>query len=122
MLNRNTYHVTFIFHLTENSLTYEILPLSLIQRSALAYHNDSSIDGALNRFNVGVSTTSSASQSTSKSSGALYRPEGYLHTTSSTSTSGNIPSAMDLPPNAGIPPYGWDVKAGYSKKKKRDGG
>ena len=57
-------------------------------------------------------SATSSSQSTSKSSGALYRPEGYLHTTSSTSTSGNVPSAYDLPPSAGIAPYGWQPDRG----------
>jgi len=88
-----------------------LVGVCLFQRSALAYHNDS-LDGGLSRLQVGVSATSS-SQSTSKSSGALYRPEGYLHTTSSTSTSGNVPSAYDLPANAGIAPYGWQPDRGW---------
>lgn len=48
-------------------------------RSVLAYnHNDSSLDGGLNRINVGIST-STTSRSTSKSSSmGLFRPDGYL--------------------------------------------
>ena len=88
--------------------------LSVFQRSALAYnHNDSSLDGGLNRMNVGISTTSTTSRSTSKSSGAIYRPEGYLHN-HSTSTSTNIPSA-GIPANAGIPPYGYDSSLFHNK-------
>ncbi|XP_061178872.1 cadherin EGF LAG seven-pass G-type receptor 2-like isoform X2 [Saccostrea echinata] len=62
-----------------------------ISRSALAYRRDSSIDGYINRTNVGISTTSTTSRSTSKSSGGLYKGEDYLRSTD-TSTSGHAPS------------------------------
>ncbi|KAK2186145.1 hypothetical protein NP493_212g03054 [Ridgeia piscesae] len=79
---------------------------SMLSRSALSYHqNDSSLEGGLSRVNVGISTTSTTSRSTSKSGGGLYHPDPYLHS-SSTSTNPNAP--YDYPPNAGIPPYGYD--------------
>uniref|UniRef100_K1PF79 Cadherin EGF LAG seven-pass G-type receptor 1 n=1 Tax=Magallana gigas TaxID=29159 RepID=K1PF79_MAGGI len=62
-----------------------------ISRSALAYRRDSSIDGYINRTNVGISTTSTTSRSTSKSSGGLYKGDDYLRSTD-TSTSGHAPS------------------------------
>lgn len=65
--------------------------LCLLQRSALAYRRDSSIDGYINRTNVGISTTSTTSRSTSKSSGGLYKGDDYLRSTD-TSTSGHAPS------------------------------
>ncbi|XP_013421944.1 cadherin EGF LAG seven-pass G-type receptor 2-like isoform X1 [Lingula anatina] len=80
---------------------------TMLSRSALAYAHDSSLEGGLNRMNIGISTTSTTSRSTSKtSSGGLYRPDGYLRSTS-TSTSGNIPSGAEFTGN-GIPPYGFD--------------
>ena len=86
------------------------------QRSALAYHNDSSLDGGLNRMNVGISTTSTTSRSTSKSSGGLYRPDGYLGHSMSTSNSNNGPtSSHHYPPNAGIAPYGYDSSMFHDK-------
>ncbi|XP_033746006.1 LOW QUALITY PROTEIN: cadherin EGF LAG seven-pass G-type receptor 2-like [Pecten maximus] len=85
-------------------------------RSALAYRTDNSMDGCLNRtMNVGISTTSTTSRSTSKSSGGLYKGEDYLRSTS-TSTSGHVPSESLYPPNAGIPPYGYDLKAYHEKR------
>lgn len=63
--------------------------LLTLQKSALAYRNDS-CDNTLSRINVGISTTSTTSRSTSKSSGGLYKGDEYLRSTS-TSTSGNIP-------------------------------
>ena len=81
----------------------------------LSYHRgDSSLEGGLNRLNIGVSTTSSTSQSTSKSSGGMYHPDGYLHT-SSTSTSANVPTHSEYPPVAGIPAYGYDSSAFHDK-------
>lgn len=65
--------------------------LWFLQRSALAYRRDSSIDGYINRTNVGISTTSTTSRSTSKSSGGLYKGDDYLRSTD-TSTSGHAPS------------------------------
>ncbi|KAK3103496.1 hypothetical protein FSP39_019621 [Pinctada imbricata] len=61
-----------------------------VSRSALAYRRDS-IDGYINRTNVGISTTSTTSRSTSKSSGGLFKGEDYLRSTD-TSTSGHVPS------------------------------
>ncbi|XP_021344023.1 cadherin EGF LAG seven-pass G-type receptor 2-like isoform X2 [Mizuhopecten yessoensis] len=85
-------------------------------RSALAYRTDNSMDGCINRtMNVGISTTSTTSRSTSKSSGGLYKGEDYLRSTS-TSTSGHVPSESLYPPNAGIPPYGYDLKAYHEKR------
>ncbi|XP_060555146.1 cadherin EGF LAG seven-pass G-type receptor 2-like isoform X2 [Ruditapes philippinarum] len=79
---------------------------SLYSRSALAYRNDS-CDGGLARINVGISTTSTTSRSTSKSSGGLYKGEDYLRSTS-TSTSGNMPP-VKYPRTDGLPPpYGYD--------------
>ncbi|XP_033106725.1 cadherin EGF LAG seven-pass G-type receptor 2-like isoform X3 [Anneissia japonica] len=55
-----------------------------ISRSNLAYKSS---EGNQTRFNVGISTNSTSSRSASKtSSGNIYRPEGYLRTTASTST------------------------------------
>ena len=89
------------------------------QRSALSYlQNDSSLEGGLSRVNIGISTSSTTSRSTSKSGrGGLYHPEGYLHS-SSTSTNPNAP--YDYPPNAGIAPYGYD-SAQYHSKPVKDG-
>nr|AHY88472.1 fmi [Terebratalia transversa] len=88
---------------------------NMLSRSALAYAHDSSLEGGLNRFhNIGISTTSTTSRSTSKaSSGGLYRPDGYLRNTS-TST-----SATDY--QYGKSPYGYD-DAGmlYSKPAVND--
>ena len=94
---------------------------TVLSRSALAYHHDSSIDGGLNRINIGISTTSTTSRSTSKtgSSGA-YRADGYLRSTS-TSTSGNIPSGPEYAQNAGIPPYGYDSSMFHDKPPYPDG-
>ena len=56
----------------------------------------------MNRVNVGISTTSTTSRSTSKSSGGLFRGEEYLRSTS-TSESGNpIPASY---PNLGLYEY-----------------
>lgn len=75
------------------------------------------MEGCLNRtMNVGISTTSTTSRSTSKSSGGLYKGEDYLRSTS-TSTSGHVPSEGLYPPNTGIPPYGgYDQKAYHEKR------
>ncbi|XP_071960078.1 cadherin EGF LAG seven-pass G-type receptor 1-like [Antedon mediterranea] len=55
-----------------------------ISRSNLAYKTN---EENQTRFNVGISTTSTSSRTGSKtSSGNIYRPEGYLRTTASTST------------------------------------
>ena len=44
----------------------------VLQRSALAYHqNDSSLEGGLNRMNVGISTTSTTSRSSKSSQGCV---------------------------------------------------
>ena len=79
------------------------------QRSALAYRNDtaSSTEGGL-RINVGISTTSTTSQS-SKSTGRYpprYRDDFGRSTSSS--TSGHVPSAPGQVPNTGVAPYGYD--------------
>ncbi|KAK3610573.1 hypothetical protein CHS0354_009013 [Potamilus streckersoni] len=76
-------------------------------RSALAYRNDSSFDNGLQRVNVGISTTSTTSHSTSKSSGGLYKGEDYLRSTS-TSTSGTLPTKY--PKKSGLSPtvYSYD--------------
>ncbi|XP_070192612.1 cadherin EGF LAG seven-pass G-type receptor 2-like isoform X2 [Littorina saxatilis] len=85
---------------------------SVMSRSALAYRNDaaaSSTEGGL-RINVGISTTSTTSQS-SKST-ARYPPryrDDFGRSTSS-STSGHMPSGQ--PPNTGIAPYGYDPNRG----------
>ncbi|XP_053377924.1 cadherin EGF LAG seven-pass G-type receptor 1-like isoform X2 [Mercenaria mercenaria] len=79
---------------------------SLYSRSALAYRNDS-CDGGLARINVGISTTSTTSRSTSKSSGGLYKGEEYLRSTS-TSTSGNMPPVKYPRTDSLPPPYGYD--------------
>lgn len=79
--------------------------ISYLQRSVLAYHHDSSIDGGLNHTNVGVSTTSTTSRSTSKSSGGIYRPDGYLN--HSSSTSNNMPPIGEYVP--GHMPYGYEA-------------
>lgn len=78
----------------------------LSQRSALAYRNDS-CDGGLARINVGISTTSTTSRSTSKSSGGLYKGEDYLRSTS-TSTSGNMPPVKYPHTGSLPPPYAYD--------------
>lgn len=77
------------------------------QRSALAYRNDS-CDNGLSRINVGISTTSTTSRSTSKSSGGLYKGDEYLRSTS-TSTSTNIPPVR-YPKTGPLPAaYGYDA-------------
>ena len=78
---------------------------SILQRSALAYRHDSPDGGIINHVNVGISTTSTTSKSTSKSSGGIYKGEDYLRSTS-TSTSGNIPAYKK--PGALPPMYGYD--------------
>ena len=78
-----------------------------MQKSALAYRNDS-CDGPLSRVNVGISTTSTTSRSTSKSSGGIYKGEEYLRSVSS--SSGNGPS-MKYPKNNGLH-YGYDPEKG----------
>ncbi|CAI9730365.1 cadherin EGF LAG seven-pass G-type receptor 2 isoform X1 [Octopus vulgaris] len=79
---------------------------TMLSRSALAYRNDSSMDGGLNRMNIGISTTSTTSRSTSKtSSGGLYKGDDYMRSTNSSTTSGHAPSMSMHPPNTGIPPY-----------------
>lgn len=83
------------------------------QRSALAYRNDSSPDTGF-RINVGISTTSTTSQS-SKSTGR-YRPPHYkdddFGRSTSSSTSGHVPSGSTYPHNTGIAPYGYEPSAG----------
>lgn len=64
-------------------------------------------------MNIGISTTSTTSRSTSKSSQGMYRQEGYFHN-HSTSTAANIPSA-GIPANTGIPPYGYDSSMFHNK-------
>ncbi|KAH3819069.1 cadherin EGF LAG seven-pass G-type receptor 1-like isoform X2 [Dreissena polymorpha] len=81
---------------------------SVYSRSALAYRNDTCEGGTLNRINVGISTNSTTSRSTSKSSGGLYKGEDYLRSTS-TSTSGNAP-ATKYPKGGPIPGYGYDFE------------
>ncbi|CAH1784160.1 unnamed protein product [Owenia fusiformis] len=82
-----------------------------VTRSAMAYTNDSSLDGGLHRINIGMSTTSTTSRSTSKTGSS--REGRYLaHSATSTSTgsrSGHVPSHKSFP-NAGIPPYGYDYQ------------
>ncbi|XP_076313585.1 protocadherin-like wing polarity protein stan isoform X2 [Tachypleus tridentatus] len=65
---------------------------TVASRSALAYHN-SSFD-VLHR-NVGISTSSTTSRSTTKTSSSPYRSDSYLRNTS-TSTSGHVNSSTDL--------------------------
>lgn len=77
------------------------------QRSALAYRNDS-CDNGLSRINVGISTTSTTSRSTSKSSGGLYKGDEYLRSTS-TSTSTNMPPVRYPKPGALPAAYGYDA-------------
>ncbi|XP_078595188.1 cadherin EGF LAG seven-pass G-type receptor 2-like isoform X2 [Branchiostoma floridae x Branchiostoma japonicum] len=54
---------------------------TLMSRSALAYNNTSSADGGLHRINIGTSTNSTGSRSTSKTSTSqLWRTDGMLRT------------------------------------------
>lgn len=79
---------------------------TMLSRSALAYRNDSSVDGGLHRMNIGISTTSTTSRSTSKtSSGGLYKGDDYMRSTNSSTTSGHAPSSSMHHANTGIPPY-----------------
>ncbi|XP_046355288.2 cadherin EGF LAG seven-pass G-type receptor 1-like isoform X1 [Haliotis rufescens] len=86
---------------------------TMLSRSALAYRHDSSNDGGLHRVNIGISTTSTTSRS-SKSSGTFHKGDDYLRSTSS-STSGHVPSTALYPPNTGIPPYGYDPSGFHDK-------
>lgn len=45
----------------------------------------------------------------------MYHPEGYLHSSHSTSTSGPVPSLPYHPPNAGIHPYSYDSSLFHEK-------
>ncbi|KAL8613059.1 hypothetical protein ACOMHN_008828 [Nucella lapillus] len=84
---------------------------SVMSRSALAYRNDtgSSTDGGM-RINVGISTTSTTSQS-SKGTGRYpprYRDD-FGRSTSSSTSAGHVPSGgTGQIPNTGIAPYGYD--------------
>ena len=93
---------------------------SMLSRSALAYnhHNDSSLDGGLNKLhNVGISTTSTTSRSTTDNSkGAAYRVDaGYPQTSSSNS---NIPPIKEVPD--GRNPFGYNGR--YREKQGRGKG
>ncbi|XP_064633793.1 cadherin EGF LAG seven-pass G-type receptor 2-like isoform X2 [Lineus longissimus] len=68
-----------------------------LSRSALAYHQDSSIHDGLSRINMGISTTSTTSRSTSKTSSGGYKPDGFTRSTGSTTTSKDIPSEFQNP-------------------------
>ncbi|ESO95836.1 hypothetical protein LOTGIDRAFT_231995 [Lottia gigantea] len=85
---------------------------TVVSRSALAYRHESFSDSGLHRINIGISTTSTTSQSTSKSSGI--RKDTYLRSTSS-STSGHVPTGPIYPPNTGIAPYGYDPSFNHNK-------
>ena len=61
----------FIINLNATYFTFQT-------RSALAYHNESSLEGGLNRMNVGISTNSTTSRSTSKSSTGTRLPACLL--------------------------------------------
>ncbi|KAL4226126.1 Cadherin EGF LAG seven-pass G-type receptor 2 [Mactra antiquata] len=78
---------------------------SVYSRSALAYRNDT-CDSGLARINVGISTTSTTSRSTSKSSGGLYKGDDYLRSTS-TSSGNTIPVKYSNTVNL-QGPYGYD--------------
>lgn len=85
------------------------------QRSALAYRNDSSYEGNLNRINVGISTSSTTSHSTSKNSGGLFKGEDYLRSTIS-STSGHPPGSLYPNKKTALTPYAYDSQA-YMEKR-----
>ncbi|XP_076447464.1 LOW QUALITY PROTEIN: cadherin EGF LAG seven-pass G-type receptor 2-like [Babylonia areolata] len=83
---------------------------SVMSRSALAYRNDtaSSAEGGM-RINVGISTTSTTSQS-SKSTGRYpprYRDD-FGRSTSSSTSAGHVASGTGQIPNTGVAPYGYD--------------
>lgn len=74
------------------------------------------MEGVLNRINIGISTTSTTSHSTSKSSGGLYKGDDYLRSTSTgTSVSGHVPTGSLYPPNTGLAPYTYDSKLYHEK-------
>lgn len=87
---------------------------SMLSRSALAYnhHNDSSLDGGLNRLHhttVGISTTSTTSRSTTDNSkSGAYRGEGVIHNGGVSSNASNIPPIKEVP--EGMKPYGYGSK------------
>ena len=45
----------------------------------------------------------------------MYHPDGYMHSSHSTSTSGQVPPMQYHPPNVGIPPYGYDFSMFHEK-------
>ena len=45
----------------------------------------------------------------------MYHPDGYMHSSHSTSTSGQVPPMQYHPPNVGIPPYGYDSSMFHEK-------
>lgn len=92
---------------------------SILQRSALAYRNDSSYEGNLNRISVGITASSTTSRSTSKNSGGLFKGEDYL-CSNSTSTSGHAPGALYQNKKSSLAPFAYDSKI-YSKRKKKKG-
>ena len=48
-------------------------------------------------------------------SAGMYHPDGYMHSSHSTSTSGQVPPMQYHPPNVGIPPYGYDSSMFHEK-------
>ena len=45
----------------------------------------------------------------------MYHPDGYMHSSHSASTSGQVPPMQYHPPNVGIPPYGYDSSMFHEK-------
>lgn len=98
---------------SEENLVGKGVPVS---RSALAYRNDASYEGNINRISVGITASSTTSRSTSKNSGGLFKGEDYLCST--TSTSGHIPGSLYPNKESALTPYAYDTKAYMEKRPK----
>ncbi|XP_052061386.1 cadherin EGF LAG seven-pass G-type receptor 2-like isoform X1 [Mytilus californianus] len=98
---------------SEENLVGKGVPVS---RSALAYRNDASYEGNINRISVGITASSTTSRSTSKNSGGLFKGEDYLCST--TSTSGHVPGSMYPNKKTALTPYAYDTKAYMEKRPK----